>query len=1395
MQEKKERIGQNLRLTAVNDLEYSMFMSPTRLSKVTRSAWVGMALALALLTFRCDNLDAKDVSAAEFAVTNTECLKDCSRIEANQSRSLRLEGIITEMDYKRGLLVLQDAKGVAALHSDSFPGNLRPGQKIRLESDNVAGWCMPFPEFPLHPTGTEYLTSLAAPTNFGVYYLARIHGFVIPPMTGDYRFWIASKMSSEFWFSTNADSSGLRRIAFVPDGRSASPEQWDKFPSQVSDPIHLDAGQPYLFDVMHEHRAGRDDTVAVAWEGPGITRAVIDGKFLVPYADRNTNGAIHEHWDNCFLASVQPLTAGRMESPEVAVTNPRIEVLGESPFPDPIPVEIGADLSPTQDFRWAEVQAIVEFAAQGADDLTLVLAKDHARLELKFPPGAKLNITDLIGTCVRAQGVCEAAIDESGNRVVGVIRVPSEKEFSKIGFDAGSVQKPGLISIGDLYPANPALAYGRRIRIRGTVLRQDSNTLVIQGAARFCGYVSTNGTEWKPAAPAVDISMHGSALSGLLVSSLNSSELATARFDSVNGVDSSAGDMEISAASPAGKTDNHPGGEILVQGGGTGFGTLYEEVHFYGGQLSARNEVVARINSLQSNETNSVAGIMVRDSADAHTSFVSLTVSSGGSAAFHFRQRRGERDEAINLPDYSIPCWVKLTRTFPTIEVSSDQSISAAIGEAVELGGSLQWNGTNAFLAYARRLDEPSPARSRVPDLETADAPVPIRIAQVVPERNEGLREGSGAISVRGVVTFNGSAFGTNYLIIQDDTGAGLVRLTARFTRKNPGVRQLLELQTRSQNGKWPFPLDPNQMQVIGPAQMPEPLSLAAANTQVRRGEFRWVECRGIVREIAGNNELKLVSSSGEIPVWVSDATPARMNQLVDALVQIHGVLVYRENKASLLVPSLACAEVMEAAPDDPFSVPEVAIDQLPGFSRLASTCHRIKISGMVTGRNDQLLVVQDDSGGVWVNAAVATNVLVGDSVEVVGFPDGHAGSCTLSAALVRKTGNAHMPMAAMISSEELYSGSYSGQLIQLRGELLGQKMDNGGPVLEIQSGQRVFRAEFLDRQSPVKSIPVGSLVQVTGISWPEHLGTPFSIAGDSDSSVASFAIFMRTPGDVAVLQWPPWWAWKHATLIIGTLGIVLVAAMLWIRYLRLKVERRTQQLNEAMDRLERETETSATLAERNRLAGEIHDGLEQGLSAVMMQLDGLESKLASDPADVARHLELARKMVRFSRTEVRHSLWDWKSPALADKGLAGALADIVNHMRTGNETQVTVEVSGNGVPLPAAIEHHLLRIAQEALNNALKYAAATSININLEYGASLVRLSVRDNGRGFDPGAALSGAEGHFGLQNLRSRTRKMGGTLKIDSAPAKGTIIEAAAPITAAAPKPGDNGQNSHS
>jgi len=186
-----------------------------------------------------------------------------------------------------------------------------------------------------------------------------------------------------------------------------------------------------LFDVLHEHRAGRDDKVAVAWQGPGISQSVIAGRFLVPYSNHHTNGVIREFWNDYFLASVQPLTAGDTLNSEIVVANPQVQILGEAAFPKPVPVQIGAAIALAQNYCWTEVEGTVGFVAKGSNETILELVQDYARVVLKFPQGVNLNFTELVGAKVRASGVCEPLLDENGNWTVGAIWVPSEKSFRK----------------------------------------------------------------------------------------------------------------------------------------------------------------------------------------------------------------------------------------------------------------------------------------------------------------------------------------------------------------------------------------------------------------------------------------------------------------------------------------------------------------------------------------------------------------------------------------------------------------------------------------------------------------------------------------------------------------------------------------------------------------------------------------------------------------------------------------------------------------------------------------------------------------------------------------------------------------------------------------------------
>ncbi len=220
-------------------------------------------------------------------------------------------------------------------------------------------------------------------------------------------------------------------------------------------------------------------------------------------------------------------------------------------------------------------------------------------------------------------------------------------------------------------------------------------------------------------------------------------------------------------------------------------------------------------------------------------------------------------------------------------------------------------------------------------------------------------------------------------------------------------------------------------------------------------------------------------------------------------------------------------------------------------------------------------------------------------------------------------------------------------------------------------------------------------------------------------------------------------------------------------------VQVRTAELKSTMAQLEAKTRNAATLEERQRLAGEIHDSVQQGLSGLILQLDGTLRQGNIDPAVRAR-LGVVRNMVAFTRQEVQHAVWNLESPLLSDDNLGKALGSLAGFIGTGSPV-ITVEADSEQDQLSQSVRHHLLRIAQEAITNAVRHGQAGRITVRLERMPGGLRLSIRDDGKGFDPALVENTGSGHFGLRGLKARAEKINAQLRIESTPGAGTLVEA--------------------
>jgi ligand-binding sensor domain-containing protein/two-component sensor histidine kinase len=199
----------------------------------------------------------------------------------------------------------------------------------------------------------------------------------------------------------------------------------------------------------------------------------------------------------------------------------------------------------------------------------------------------------------------------------------------------------------------------------------------------------------------------------------------------------------------------------------------------------------------------------------------------------------------------------------------------------------------------------------------------------------------------------------------------------------------------------------------------------------------------------------------------------------------------------------------------------------------------------------------------------------------------------------------------------------------------------------------------------------------------------------------------------------------------------------------------------------------SAVLTERKRIASELHDTVEQGLSMILLQLEAGGARMSESPQAARQHFELARQMVKHSLIETRHSVLELYSQELDNRDLVSAIAQLVEKLTTGTPIETKVQVKGASRNLPAVAGHHLLLLCQEAITNALKHAHAQKVTIALNFEPQSVEVSVQDDGCGFDPDSPLHLSGGHFGLVGMRERIKKLGGRLTLKSRPGTGTEV----------------------
>jgi signal transduction histidine kinase len=618
-------------------------------------------------------------------------------------------------------------------------------------------------------------------------------------------------------------------------------------------------------------------------------------------------------------------------------------------------------------------------------------------------------------------------------------------------------------------------------------------------------------------------------------------------------------------------------------------------------------------------------------------------------------------------------------------------------------------------------------------------------------------------VRIRGVITDD---IPKPDFFVQDET-AGIYVEGNRALWGSHVFGDFVEVEGITGPGRFAPVIREQRLRVLGRKPLPKTHLYAFHELADGQKDSQWVRVSGIVRSVSVDRTSWLepvlamnVSSEGsqfsvrtplpvsqDISTWVGREVLIQgvCGTLFNAERQLIGILFY--------VPKIEL--IRTEAPSN-----QVSFVALMRFSPEQQAGHKVRVRGTVAyQQRGNMLFLESDTKGLRVLAQQDTPVQAGDIVDAVGFPTVGESQPVLADAVFRVVGHGPKPQPVRLDLSAPW-GRYDGALVTIDARLVHLEQQPYGASLLLQHGARLFEAR-LQSANPGdlrKFIPPDSDLHVTGICLVR--------AGGIWHSPESFRLLLRSRDDISVLRTPSWWNLRHTVWLLAATGTILLLVIAWVVVLR-------RRLREQMNLIRQKLRGNAVLEERNRIARELHDTLEQELAGITMQLDLAADCFQRSPGLARSAIDMARNMSRHSMMEAHRSVWDLRCHLLENGDLVSALTQAIQPMVALDQAKVQVRIQGEPCRLSPEVEMNLLRIGQEAVANALKHANARNILVELRHEPGRFCLNVIDDGRGFTPGDPAFIVRGHFGLLDMHERAQSIGCHLQIKSEPGRGTSL----------------------
>jgi signal transduction histidine kinase len=659
-------------------------------------------------------------------------------------------------------------------------------------------------------------------------------------------------------------------------------------------------------------------------------------------------------------------------------------------------------------------------------------------------------------------------------------------------------------------------------------------------------------------------------------------------------------------------------------------------------------------------------------------------------------------------------------------------------------------------------------------------------------------------VRLSGVVTFIQTDMA---IVVQDDTEG--IYVTGRGkpfdfgTAEDLRVGSLVEVTGVSGPGGFAPVVHAESVRVLGQGDLPPARTVALTDLLTGTFDCQRMSINGVVHRVFPGNEhgvqmrLEVATPSGWFSVFANDSSGLDPERLIDAEVQCTGVCFTLFTPRGefigvhVRISDASGLSILKQGLADPFSAPFVPVFALRPYQHEGPSLHRQRLAGTVTlCRPGEFFYVQMAERAVRVNTRQPDDLEPGDQVEVAGFVVQAGGFAVLSEAVFRRTGHGSLPapihatrsqILAVKSpkTSDLRKEDYDGARVRIRARLIKVESNPGEDhrfFLDCEDGVVVATLPArIPRASLRNDIP-GSEVEATGLcavrlatGWPV-LTLPVP---------ESFVLLLHAPEDIRVARAPSWWTARRLLTVLSGTVAVLALVLLWVLLLQRTVTRQAGKIaSEQQAKREADVEFKATIRERNRLAADLHDTLQQDLTAIAFQMEAAHTLREQRPAQAAEHARLARELLDRSQEDLRRAVWSLRNGVLEGNTFEAALQELVRRTRARTGIDCTCDVESDGTRIRELEANHLLMLAQEALNNALKHASPTRITVRAEIRRGGHQLTFSDDGCGFTPEFAPGPQEGHFGLLGMRERTHALSGTFTLTSSPGQGTHITISLP-----------------